>query len=122
MKAALSRGYLDKPENEAVKKSLRELSLKLKDTYGQKTPKMLVYGSYARGEAQKDSDVDILLLYSGTILPGEEIQRLSPILADLNLRYQVVISILPVEERDYRVSEGPFWSNLRQDGIRVDTL
>jgi predicted nucleotidyltransferase len=63
--------------------------------YGKSVPEILLYGSYARGQAHGDSDIDILLIYPKAIYPGVEIQRVSSLLADLNLRYGVLISILP---------------------------
>ena len=83
---------------------------------------MLVYGSYARGDEKPDSDLDVLLLYSQTIQPGKEIERLSAILASLNLRYQVLISILPANESDYQKDAGALWRNLRREGVPVERI
>jgi len=100
-----------------VDKALRDLRISLRHLYGTQAPSVLLYGSYARGEAEETSDVDVLLIYPAVVPSGHEINRLGTILADLNLRYQVLISVLPVSEQDYHNSTGIFWSNIRQEGV-----
>jgi len=113
---------LIRPDRQIVRSALRELQVGLRKLYGKRSPTVLVYGSYARNEEDVASDIDVLLLYSEPIRPGYEIQRMSEILADLNLRYQVLISILPVEEANYRNAEGIFWQNLHLEGIPIERI
>jgi predicted nucleotidyltransferase len=109
-------------DRSTIQAALRELQAGLIRLYGKNTPAILVYGSYARGQAKPDSDLDVLLIYPKDIHPPTEIQRVSELLADLNLRYQVLISVLPISERDYHDSEGAFWKNVRHEGIPVESL
>jgi uncharacterized protein len=101
---------------------LRELQAGLQRLYGENAPAILLYGSYARGQAHLESDIDVLLIYPRDIYPGEEIRRVSSILADLNLRYQVLISILPTVESDYRDSQDAFWNNVRRESIPIEAI
>lgn len=55
----------------------------------------MVYGSYERGEASTDSDVDVVLLYSKEVQPGKEIHHRREIISALIQRY-ALISILPI--------------------------
>ena len=48
---------------------LSRLSRELKALYGDRYGGLLLYGSYARGEAHEDSDVDLLLLLKGPVDP-----------------------------------------------------
>lgn len=105
-----------------VRAALHELEAGLENLYGLAAPAILVYGSQARGEANTLSDVDVVLLYAEPPLRGREIARLAPLLADLNLRYQVVISVLPSAHAEYEQAAGPFWSNIRREGVRPDAL
>lgn len=102
--------------------ALRELQKALSSLYGIKAPRVFVYGSTAREQATDSSDIDVLLLYPYTVQPGREIARLSPVLADLNLRYQVLISILPTTEEDFRDAPGSFWGNVRKEGIPIGAV
>ena len=68
------------------------------------------------------SDIDILLLYPRAVRPGKEIKRVSAILAKLNLRYQVLISVLPAREADYQRATGAFWQNLRKEGVSIEQI
>jgi uncharacterized protein len=101
---------------------LRELQVGLHKLYGEKAPAIFIYGSYARGQAHQESDIDVLLIYPKDIYPGEEIRRVGSILAELNLRYQVLISILPVVESDYRHSKNAFWNNVRRESIPIEAI
>ena len=109
-------------DSTVAKAALTELQAGLKKLYGSNSPLLLVYGSYARGEAHPHSDIDVLLIYSSDILPGEEIHRVSALLADLNLRYQVLVSVLPTSEKQYKDEKSGFWENIRQEGISIDAL
>jgi uncharacterized protein len=103
-----------------VKNALLDLQTELQNIYGGAAPAILVYGSYARDEENPDSDIDILLLYRKKIQPGKEIQRISAVLADLNIRYQVLISILPGMETDYQNAKGALWQNIRRESVSIE--
>ena len=95
---------------------LQELVATLRARYGDRYRGLWVYGSEARGEAHPDSDVDLLLILRDANRPTREIDRIADILADFNLRYGVLLSVLPVDENTLKTSEGPFWRNLRREG------
>ncbi|KAF0106378.1 MAG: nucleotidyltransferase [Anaerolineaceae bacterium] len=103
-----------------VKNALRDLLAAMRELYGGRAPRALLYGSQARGDATDASDVDVLLVYPDPIRPSEEIGRLETVLADLNLSYGVLISILPVSSREYRRATGPLWKNIKNEGVLLD--
>jgi len=96
---------------------LHELAAALRARYGDRYRGLWVYGSEARGEACPDSDVDLLLILRDAHRPTREIDRIADILADFNLRYGVLLSVLPVDEKTLQTAEGPFWRNVRREGI-----
>jgi predicted nucleotidyltransferase len=97
---------------------LDELSASLRKIYGERFVRLMLYGSHARGDAHTESDLDLLLILRDTALsPTREIDRIADVLADFNLRHDVLISILPVTEDTLQQAEGPFWNNVRRDGI-----
>jgi glycine cleavage system regulatory protein len=53
---------------------------------------------------------------------GQEIQRLSQTLADLNLKHHILISILPATRSDYDSQASPFWVNVRREGVGIDAI
>jgi predicted nucleotidyltransferase len=110
------------PDRQIVRAALRELRMELRRLYGSNAPAAFVYGSYARGEEKATSDVDVLLLYAQEIQPGEEIERISAILAKLNLRYQVLISILPTRHSTYRTSSEALWQNIRREAALLEQI
>lgn len=105
-----------------LRTALMELQSALRKIYGAQAPTLMLYGSYARGDASEDSDVDVVLLYSTDIQPGQEIHQLREILSVLNLRYQILISVLPVSARHFRVASTAFWKNVRQEAVSIDRL
>lgn len=100
--------------------ALHELQVGLRQIYGPRTPRIVLYGSYARGEAHAESDIDVLLIFpDAAILPGAEIRRVSYLLADLNLRYEVLVSVVPTTQHQYQSAVEPFWKNVRREGIEI---
>ena len=101
------------PELDVV---LRELSDALSDRLRDRFAGLWLYGSQARGDARPSSDIDVVLLLNGMGQPGREIDRVSDILADLNLKYGALVSMLPFEAADLMQAQGPFWRNVIREG------
>ncbi len=107
-------------DDDLVRLTLRDFQAGLVSVYGSEAPDVVVYGSYARGEATEDSDLDLVLVFTRPVNPSEEIRQIVPLLADLNLRYGMLLSVLPVSREEYREGEGPFWRNVRREGVQLD--
>lgn len=102
-----------------IKKVLKEFRKEAEKLYGSRLKNMLLYGSYARGQADEDSDIDLAIVLDGDIVPGKEIDRLIDIITEINLEYGVLISIYPVSEKDYNEINSPLLLNLRREGVPV---
>jgi len=76
-----------------IKKILEEFKREIKRLYGKKLKKVILYGSYARGDATKDSDIDLLIVLKGNIVPGEEIDRIIDIITDKFKVWCIVVSL-----------------------------
>lgn len=111
----MSRGKgVIRPESLSI---LRELAAALRARYRDRFVDLVVYGSEARGEAGPHSDIDVLLILNDADKPSKEVDRIADILADFNLRYGVLLSVLPVTQEKFDKGEGPFWRNVRREGI-----
>lgn len=82
-----------------IENILHELKQELKRVYKNRLVSLILYGSYARGEAGADSDIDVVVL-KGDVIPDREIDYMLDTITDLGLKYNTLISIYPVSE-DY---------------------
>ena len=98
---------------------LRQLKTEFERIYGDRLKDVVLYGSWARGEATEDSDIDIAVVLEGSVVPGKEIDRLVDIVTDLNLKNGVLISLYPVSETDFSSVNSPLLMNLRREGVRI---
>lgn len=96
---------------------LDRLARELERLYGQRHRGLVLYGSYARGEADEGSDVDLLLLLDGEVDPARELLRAERIKWPLSLDAGYTVSLIPVGAEAYRNSEQPFLRNARREGI-----
>jgi len=99
---------------------LKEFKQKITDLYGQRLKKIVLYGSYARGQADdENSDIDLAVVLAGTVDPCKEIDRMADIFTDLNLEHNVLIAVYPVSESDFETVGSPLLINVRREGIAV---
>ncbi|MGI8552067.1 MAG: nucleotidyltransferase domain-containing protein [Dehalococcoidia bacterium] len=96
---------------------LDELRPALEALYHERLKGVYLYGSYARGEEDEESDVDVLVVLDRVDRYGSEIERTSYQVAELSLKYGVSVSRVFVPETDWFQRETPFLANVREDAI-----
>ena len=102
---------------EQLKKLLSELKEGLKKTYGNRLKGLYLFGSYARGEQHKDSDLDILITLDDFERANLEINRTSPLISRLSLDYAVTITRFFATENDWKRADTSFLANIREYAI-----
>ena len=98
---------------------INQIKSYLIERYGDKIREIILYGSYARGEATKDSDIDLLVLIDDTIDPFEVRRSLSDLLFDILLEKGELISVIVLPKTFFENYNYPFIINVRKEGIRV---
>ena len=82
--------------------------------------RMTVFGSRARGDAEADSDMDILLEVETDRMAFPDKQRLREIASEISLASGIIVSLLVVD-RHIMKERGDFslFDNIRDEGIAV---
>lgn len=98
---------------------LERLARGLEPIFGERYRGLVLYGSYARGDADEGSDVDVLLLLDGDMAWWSEYLKAEPVVWPLSLESGYVISLFPVSVEAYRSARKPFLMNARKEGVPV---
>ena len=108
------------PKN--MKNVLVQYTEELKSVYGKHLKAVILYGSYARGDYNCNSDVDIMILLD---LSDIEIKKYRKELTDItyDYNYENNLEIMPIAKNQdhFRkwVEEYPFYSNVAKEGVTL---
>ena len=109
-------------QDSGINTLLCDLEQRLKGIYGDKLKEILLYGSYARGDNEEGSDLDIMVLVDAD---AKEIKKqrdkVLDIVVDLTTKYGIVLSII---ENNYNYFYDwakvlPFFADIKREGINM---
>jgi predicted nucleotidyltransferase len=107
---------------EELDQILNELTERVLPVFGDKLKKIVLFGSYARGDYDAESDIDIMLMIN------EDEQQLRnyrhqirDIYTDINLKYDVLISGILQDYNKFNkyLKVLPFYNIVNKEGIVV---
>ena len=100
-----------------------EFAKDMKRVFGSDLSQILVYGSYARGDYNENSDIDVMILVK---MSEEKIREYADDVSDCAFEYMMKygIDISPVIKNEkhfeYWVDNLPYYRNVRNEGIVIN--
>lgn len=89
---------------------------------GKNFRKLILYGSYARGDFDLESDLDIMLIAD---IQNEECYKVrkhfSSLLTELGIKYDILISLHVLDEKTFTKWHKvvPFYINVEKEGVVI---
>ena len=99
---------------------LKQFIMETSKMLGNRLKKVILYGSYARGDYNKNSDIDIMIL---TDLNDNELVeyriKIRDLACDLELENDIIISpiVRNIEKYNNRINIVPFYMNVQKEGV-----
>lgn len=107
---------------EKIKNIAFEINQELIKLFGGKIERIILYGSYARGDFNLESDVDIMILLN---CDQKEItqrrKEISRIASRVGLKNDIMVSLLARNSDDYEnnIKYQPFYQNIEKEGLNI---
>ncbi len=101
---------------------VRELAKIYQEVYADSLVKVVLYGSYARGDFSNESDVDVVAIVKGV---RENLQKQLRTVWDasseMELEYGIIISptVIPLEEFEKYRDDIPYYRNIEREGVEI---
>lgn len=101
---------------------LKQYVVDLCKIYGSRLKSVILYGSYARGDFNPDSDIDIMILVDMT---DDEIRKKGHALSDITFDYNFYneLEIMPIvknQEHFYKwLRSYPFYNTIKKEGVEL---
>ena len=108
-----------KKNRKDIEPILIEVKDGLRESYGERLKGIILYGSYARGDATEGSDIDIIVLLNEITDFDAELDKLFELIGQIDLKYDTLISIVPMEEKQYTARRLPLILNAKREGVPI---
>ena len=88
--------------------------------YDKRLPKVILFGSYARGEEKENSDIDFLIILKDkNISVYNEIEKINNLVYSMILQTGKIISFIPTTEENFEKSPNYFYRLVKEEGKTV---
>ena len=105
-----------------VDKSLviKDFTETMKNHYGDRLSKIILYGSYARGDFNEESDIDFMvLLNDDEVRTSKEILNTYKLLYQLTIENNIEVSMSAASQKKYELTTKAFYRFIKKEGITV---
>jgi predicted nucleotidyltransferase len=100
----------------SIRPVLKKFKKEVKQINGNNLRKIVLFGSQARGKAERDSDIDVILIFQKE--PSIKMKnRIREISNSLSLEHDVVIAEFLVTQSEFQKYKTPFLLNIKKEGI-----
>lgn len=114
------------PERRLSEHQLNDISRKMaqsyRSVYGDSIVAIYLYGSYARGNFDDESDIDITAIVKGNRFELQnKLKQIWNISADIGLENDVIVSptVIPFDEYEKYKQKLPYYINIRKEGKQI---
>ncbi len=90
-----------------IRDILRQLREGLAEMYGDRLRGLVLFGSWARGDAEEESDIDVMVVLDEIEDGAAESSRIMEVVYPLCFEYDELIGVIPMSERDFRERRSP---------------
>jgi Uncharacterised protein family (UPF0158)/Nucleotidyltransferase domain len=97
----------------------RNVARELRQLYGDRLRSVLLFGSWARGDAHPESDIDLLVVLDRVDSLWDEHRRMDPVLWRHSFDNDTVVTALPVTQRDAEARNTPVLVRAQAEGVLV---
>ena len=99
---------------------IKDFTEAMKKHYGDRLAKIILFGSYARGDFHEESDMDFMVLLKDEELKAnKEIDEIAESISDVSLRQNIWVSAFPTSVKTYNASSKYIFHNIKAEGITV---
>ena len=122
--SACNSGALNEDNIMCNKSVLDEITSKVvqaaRESLGDKLDKVILYGSYARGDYDDESDIDIMVLAD---IPreacGDEYKKINKFVSRLGLEHDILVYVDITDLTTFNkfINDLPFYMNVQSEGV-----
>jgi len=89
----------------------------LRPVFGDRLVRVIVFGSEVRGQANPESDIDLLVLLTGPVSLGRDLETIIRALYPIQLVIERPIHVLPADIRDFEAGEYAIYRQAKLERI-----
>lgn len=114
---------IEKKMKKEIEEIIKQINSHLKKKFKEKLDKIILFGSYARGDYDNESDIDILVLVKDVELRKYN-DEMTDFEVDLTIKYGILPSIILRNTRYFNENKEiiPFYRSVEKEGVEIYAL
>ncbi len=112
---------MNSPIKPKLEKMLNQVENELKKLLGEKLRRLILFGSYSRGDYNNESDIDVIALVDESNPEEKFEEQILDIMVDLSLEYDSILSIFMENDKHYEEEKSviPLLKNIDREGVEI---